>query len=84
MQSIQTIASFYGVKVKTCQRYYRNKLSDFQAWEHRFDAERGLASEHNIGPRLSIDETSLFPGELYTIVTNKDAKGQRGTLLAIV
>lgn len=40
--------------------------------------------EHNLGPRLSIDETSLSHGELYTIVTNKDAKGKRGTLVAIV
>lgn len=28
----------------------------------------------NIGPSLSIDETALSNGELYTIVTNKVAK----------
>jgi transposase len=33
---------------------------------------------------LSIDETALSRGELYTIVTNKDAKGKKGTLVAIV
>jgi transposase len=38
----------------------------------------------NLGPRLSIDETSLSQGELYTIITNKDAKGKRGSLVAIV
>jgi transposase len=43
-----------------------------------------LVFEWNIGPRLSIDETSLSHGELYTIVTNKDAKGKRGALVAIV
>ena len=37
-----------------------------------------------MGPRLSIDETSLSHGELYTIVTNKDAKGKKGTLVAII
>lgn len=66
------------------QRYYRNKLSNFQSWEHRFDAERGLVFEDNLGSRLSIDETSLSHGELYTIVTNKDAKGKKGALVAII
>lgn len=33
---------------------------------------------------MSIDETSLSDGELYTIVSNKDAKGKRGALAAIV
>ena len=33
---------------------------------------------------MSIDETSLSNGELYTIVTNKDAKGKKGALVAII
>ena len=33
---------------------------------------------------MSIDETSLSDGELYTIVTNKAAKGRKGALVAIV
>lgn len=43
-----------------------------------------MVFEHNLGPRLSIDETALSKGELYTIVTNKDAKGKKGSLVAIV
>ena len=38
----------------------------------------------NIGEKLSIDETSLSNGELYTIVTNKHAKGKKGAVVAIV
>lgn len=38
----------------------------------------------NISPHLSIDETCLSHGELYTIVTNKQARGKRGTLVAIL
>lgn len=38
----------------------------------------------NLGERLSIDETSLSHGELYTIVTNKAAKGKKGAIVAIV
>ena len=37
-----------------------------------------------MGEYLSIDETSLSHGELYTIVTNKSAKGKKGTLVAIM
>ena len=40
--------------------------------------------ENNIGENLSIDETSLSNGELYTIVTNKAAKGRKGSIVAIV
>lgn len=38
----------------------------------------------NLGEQLSIDETSLSHGELYTIVTNKAAKGKKGAIVAIV
>jgi len=34
--------------------------------------------------RLSIDETALSNGELYTIVTNKEAKGRKGTIVAMI
>lgn len=47
-------------------------------------AEKWLVFPGNIGPRMSIDETSLSDGELYTIVSNKDAEGKKGTLAAIV
>ena len=38
----------------------------------------------NIGKHLSLDETSLSNGELYTILTNKNAKGQKGSIVAII
>lgn len=38
----------------------------------------------NIGPHLSIDETSLSRGELYTIVTNKVVHGCEGFIVMIV
>lgn len=39
--------------------------------------------EQNIGEDLSIDETALSKGELYTIITNKKAHGGKGALVAI-
>lgn len=37
-----------------------------------------------MGEYLSIDETALSKGELYTIITNKDAKGKKGAIVAIM
>jgi transposase len=33
---------------------------------------------------LSIDETSLSNGELYTILTNKAGKGKKGSIVAMI
>ena len=38
----------------------------------------------NVSTHLSIDETSLSHGELYTVVTNKQARGKKGTIVAIL
>lgn len=38
----------------------------------------------NIGEYLSLDETSLSQGELYTYLTNKKGKGKKGTLVASI
>jgi transposase len=43
-----------------------------------------LLFPENLGKHLSIDETSLSNGELFTILTNKAAKGQKGALIAMV
>lgn len=59
-------------------------MSEFKDWEYKENASEGLIFPHNIGPYLSIDETSLSHGELYTVVTNKQAKGKKGTLVAIL
>jgi transposase len=69
---------------KKLQFHYRDKLSEFKTWEFKNSAYNGLIFPEYIGARLSIDETSLSHGELYTIVTNKEAKGKAGTLVAIL
>ncbi|HTN37672.1 MAG TPA: transposase [Arachidicoccus sp.] len=53
-------------------------------WDQKGHAKDWLLFPDNIGPLLSIDETSLANGELYTILTNKAAKGKQGALVAIV
>ena len=37
-----------------------------------------------MGKYLSIDETALSKGELYTIITNKKARGKKGAIVAIM
>jgi transposase len=66
------------------EEWYRVHLSDFVEWEAREHAEKWLLYAENIGEYLSIDETSLSYDELYTVVTNKAAKGKKGAIVAIV
>jgi transposase len=75
---------FYGLDGKRLEEQYVRHLSDFMNWPEREHAQEWLVFENNIGPYLSIDETSLSQGELYTIVTNKEARGKKGALVTIV
>ena len=79
----RTIGHFYGVDGKKLQRQYKDYLSDFKDWEQKGHAKQWLIFPENIGPYLSIDETALSKGELYTIITNKKAKGRKGSIVAI-
>jgi transposase len=64
--------------------HYKEHLSDFNSWAAKKHAKEWLIFPENIGEYLSIDETSLSQGELYTIVTNKAAKGRKGAIVAII
>lgn len=79
-----TIGGFYGVNGKKLQRQYRDYLSDFKDWDQKKHAKQWLVFPQNIGKQLSIDETALSKGELYTIITNKQAKGKKGSIVAIM
>jgi transposase len=80
----QSLETHYHIDGTQLERHYKEHLSDFKTWEAREHAEDWPVFPENIGARLSIDETSLSNGALYTIVTNKAAKGQKGALVAIV
>lgn len=74
----------YHIDGDQLERQYKEHLSDYSEWDQKEHAEQWLVFPDNIGERLSIDETSLSNGELYTIVTNKAAKGRNGSIVAIV
>jgi transposase len=69
---------------KQLEEQYRDHLSNFHNWDQLSHANDWILYEENIGEQLSIDETSLSQGELYTVVTNKAAKGRKGALVAMV
>ena len=78
---------FFDIDGDLFERQYKRHLSGYWQWK---DSAEGLHAEQwrvfpeNIGSRLSIDETSLSNGELYTIVTNKDAHGRKRSIVALV
>ena len=81
---MQTIAKFFGVEGSRLQYQYKNTLSGFDTWKDKNHAEDWLIFPENIGKRVSIDETAFSNGDLYTIITNKAAKGKEGSLIAII
>lgn len=74
----------YHIDGDNFEKAYKNHLSGFIEWPESNHAEEWLVFPENIGPHVSIDETCLSTGEVYTIVCNKDAHGRKGCIIAIV
>ena len=66
------------------ERQYRNHLSGYLHWDQLVHAEDWLLFEKNIGACICIDEVALSRGELYTVLTNKEAHGGKGSMIAII
>ena len=82
--SLSSIAESQKIPAKEFEKQYKNHLSGFHEWDQKEHAEESLLFPGNIGSQLSIDETCISNGELYTIITNKAGKGKKGSLVAIV
>ena len=82
--SCHLLGRLYTVDGKQLQQQYKDFLSDFHGWDQKGHADKWMLFEDNIGPSLSIDETALSNGELYTIVTNKEAKGGKKAIVAML
>lgn len=78
------LGRLYGIDGKQLQQQYKEYLSDFRIWNQREHASDWMIFPDNLGESLSIDETALSNGELYTILTNKSAKGRKGAIVAMV
>lgn len=74
----------YGVKGEKFQRQYKKSLSDFKDWHQKQHAEDWILYPENLSEHLSLDEVALSQGELYTVLTSKQAKGKKGSIVAII
>lgn len=63
---------------------YKDHFSDFRRWKQLEHASEYLIYPENMGPHLSIDESCLSSGEVYTFLTNKEGHGGPGTLVAVI
>ena len=82
--SSQSLEKHYHIDGKQFGQQYKDHLSDYNSWEQQSHAHLWMIFPENIGEKLSIDETALSNGELYTIITNKAAKGRKGALVAMM
>lgn len=78
------LGQYFQVEGKLLQQQYKDHISGYKTWEQREHAEQWMVFPENVGKQLSIDETALSNGELYTIVTNKAAKGRKKALVAMI
>lgn len=82
--SSQRLSTFYGVNSSNFLRSYKEHLSDYEEWKEEHAENNNLLFPNNLSESISIDETSLSNGELYTLVTNKLSNGKQGSLIALV
>lgn len=80
----RTLEEFYHIDSHTFEKQYKESLSGYRDWDQLEHADEWLLFSDNIGPRLAIDESSLSNGELYTFVTNRDARTRERSLVAVV
>jgi len=78
------LGQYFQVDGKQLQQQYKEHISDYRSWAQLDHASEWMVFPDNTGVRLSIDETALSNGELYTIVTNKAAKGRKKALVAMI
>ena len=78
-----SLARFFHIKGSEVERYYKHHLSDFKTWSQKEHATDWVLLADNLDACCSIDETCLC-NEVYTIVSNKDGHGKKGSVIAIV
>ena len=66
------------------RKQYKEKISDYRSWNQLDHAGEYILYPENIGPDMSLDETCLSNGDVYTVLTNKGAHGGNGALTAMV
>lgn len=78
------MAARNGLNGQSLHKQYKEVISGYRKWDQLEHAEEYLLFPENIGADLSLDETCLSNGEVYTLLTNKAAHARKGTLVAMV
>lgn len=79
----KSLSHTYMIDGGTFEKNYKDVLSDFHTWAQRDHASDWVLLPDNMGCHLGIDETS-FRHEVYTILHNKDGRGKKHTIIAII
>lgn len=82
--SSNSLEKHYHINGDYFGQQYKEHLSDYKTWDQKDHAKDWILFPQNIGTHLSIDETALSNGELYTVITNKAGKGRKGALVAMI
>ena len=79
----RSVGRSHGIDGDYLGQVYKDHLSGYEHWDQKAHAKEWILTAKNMGRHLSIDE-SMYCGRLYTFVSNKDAHGGRGTIIAII
>lgn len=82
--SISTLAAHNRLKGQTLRKQYKEKISGYRNWDQLDHAGKYILYAENLGPDMSLDETCLSNGDVYTVLTNKAAHGGKGALAAMI
>ena len=81
--SASSLARYFKIHAGNLSRCYKWTLSGFTEWEQTPHADSWMLLERNVGASLSIGQTELG-GSVRTVVSNAEAKGGRGSLVAVI
>lgn len=82
--SISTLAARNGLNGQTLRKQYKEVISGYREWDQLGHAAEYILYPENLGADMSLDETCLSNGDVYTILTNKEAHGGKGALAAMI
>lgn len=82
--TFKAVADTYHINSSTLSKAYKDRLSDYRTWSQKAHATDWILMEENMGEYMSIDETAPSRGDLFTILSNKEGHGRKGTIAATV
>ena len=71
----------FSTEKKIVSKQYKERRSDVKDWKQKDHATDYLIYPKNIGSKLSLDETALSNGELYTSLQTKSKRVREEALL---